>query len=65
MPPGFFGPHVGRMADVMLPFGAEPLIRGQESRLGIAASTWLQIIVRLKPGQSLEQANAALRTVQP
>jgi hypothetical protein len=27
--------------------------------------TWLQIMVRLKPGQSLEQANAALRTVQP
>ena len=33
MPPGFFGPDVGRMTDVMLPFAAEPLIRGQESRL--------------------------------
>jgi putative ABC transport system permease protein len=65
MPPGFFGPDVGRMTDVMLPFAAEPLIRGQESRLSIAASTWLQIMVRLKPGQRLEQANAALRTVQP
>jgi predicted permease len=65
MPAEFFGPDVGRMTDVMVPFGAEPLIRGEESRLPIAASTWLQIMVRLKPGQGLEQANAALRTAQP
>ena len=65
MPPGFFGPDVGRMTDVMLPFAAEPLIRGQESRLASEGSWWLQIMVRLKPGQSLEQANAALRAAQP
>src|SRR5689334_801837 len=33
MRPGFFGPDIGRMTDVMLPFAAEPLIRGSESRL--------------------------------
>ena len=49
---------------MMLPFAAEPLIAGQESRLTSTGSSWLQIVVRLKPGQSLEQANAALRTVQ-
>ena len=64
MPPGFFGPDVGRMTDVMLPFAAEPLIRGPESRLAAKSSWWLQIMVRLKPGQSLEQANAALRVIQ-
>jgi predicted permease len=64
MPPGFFGPDVGRMTDVMLPFAAEPLIRRQESRLNSKSSWWLQIIVRLKSGQSLEQANAALRVLQ-
>jgi putative ABC transport system permease protein len=64
MPPGFFGVDVGRMADVMLPFAAEPLIRGQESQLTSVGSSWLDIIVRRKPGQSLEQANAALRGVQ-
>ena len=64
MPPGFFGPDVGRMTDVMLPFAAEPLIRGPESRLAAKSSWWLQIMVRLKPGQSLEQANAALRVLQ-
>jgi putative ABC transport system permease protein len=65
MPPAFFGMDVGRMTDVMLPFAAEPLIRGQESRLAAVDSSWLQIMVRLKPGQSLEAANAALRSVQP
>ncbi len=64
MPPGFFGPDVGRMTDVMLPFAAEPIIRGPESSLAAKSSWWLQIMVRLKPGQTLEQANAALRVIQ-
>ncbi len=64
MPAGFFGPDVGRMTDVMVPFAAEPLIRGKESRLAAKGSWWLQIMVRLKPGQNLEQANAALRVIQ-
>ena len=65
LPPGFFGVDVGRMTDVMLPFAAEPLMRGQESQLASVNSSWLNIMVRRKPGQSVEQANAALRGVQP
>ena len=65
MPAGFSGPDVGRMTDVMVTFAAEPLIRGQESRLARKGSWWLQIMARLKPGQSLEQASAALRVLQP
>jgi putative ABC transport system permease protein len=65
MPARFFGPDVGRNTDVMLPFAAEPLIRGKESRLASPGSSWLQIAARLRPGQSLEQANAALRAEQP
>ena len=65
MPPGFFGPDVGRNTDVMLPFAAEPLIQGPESRLTSATSRWLQIMVRLKSGQSLEQASAALQSLHP
>jgi putative ABC transport system permease protein len=65
MPPGFFGPDVGRITDVMLPFATEPLIRRQESRLAGKSSWWLQIMVRLKPGRSLEQTNAMLRAAQP
>jgi putative ABC transport system permease protein len=65
MPPGFFGVDVGRMTDVMLPFAAEPLIRGQESQLPRADTWWLEMMVRLKPGQGVDQANAALHGVQP
>ena len=65
MPPGFSGVDVGRMADVMLPFSAEPLLQGRESVLQSANSFWLEVMVRLKPGQTIEHANAALRGVQP
>jgi predicted permease len=59
MPPGFSGVDIGRAADVMLPFADDA------SWLGTVDSAWLQIMVRRKAGQSLEQANAALRGVQP
>ncbi len=65
MPPGFFGPDVGRAADVMIPFAAEPLIRGQESVLGERSTWWVEVMARLRPGQSVEQATATLRSVQP
>jgi predicted permease len=65
MPPGFAGADVGRMADVVLPFAAEPLLLGHESALPSAGRSWLEMMVRLKSGQTIEQANAALRGVQP
>ncbi len=65
MPPGFFGVDVGRMADVMLPFSAEPLLAGRESGLQTVGRSWLEVMVRLKPGQTIEGTNAALRGVQP
>jgi predicted permease len=64
MPAGFSGLDVGRMTDVMLPFAAEPLIQRQESRLASKGSWWLQIMVRSRAGQSLEQASATLRGLQ-
>jgi len=65
IPPGFSGVDVGRMADVMLPFAAEPILAGGESVLQTVGASWLEIMVRLKPGQTIEHANAALRGVQP
>ena len=65
-PPGFFGLNVGRSFDVAVPFGAEPLLRGAaESRLERRTSWWLSIMVRLKRGQSVGDATALLRTLQP
>ena len=65
MPPGFSGADVGRMADVMLSFAAEPILQGRESVLRTVGQSWLEIMVRLKPEQTIEHANAALRGVQP
>jgi predicted permease len=65
MPPGFFGPNVGKQVDVVLPMGAEPLVRGKESTLDQRDYWWLSVMVRLKPGQSIDAATEALRGVQP
>jgi predicted permease len=64
MPPGFSGVDVGRMVDVMLPFAAEPILQGRDSVLPETGRSWLEIMVRLKPGQTVEHANAQLRSVQ-
>ena len=65
-PPGFFGLNVGRSFEVAIPFGVEPLIRGaSESRLNRRTSWWLSVMVRLKRGQSIEDATAVIRTLQP
>ena len=65
MPDGFNGPDIGRVSDVMIPFATEPLIRGKESNLEGRSTWWLDIMARTKPGQTAEQATAALRAVQP
>ena len=64
-PPGFFGVAPGRAFDVVVPLGAEPLLRGDESRLDRRTSWWLQVFVRLKAGQSREAAEAVMHTLQP
>ncbi|HEY2906684.1 MAG TPA: ABC transporter permease [Vicinamibacterales bacterium] len=63
-PPSFFGTEVGRTFDVTVPIGAEPLIRGKETFLDGRSTWWLEIMARLKPGQSIDAAQAALRGVQ-
>jgi hypothetical protein len=64
-PPDFFGTEVGRQFEVAIPLGTEPLIRGKESSLDRRSTWWLQSMVRLKPGQPVQDAEAALRGVQP
>jgi predicted permease len=64
-PPSFFGPEVGRTFDVVVPIGDEPLVRGAETFLDARSTWWLEVIARLKPGDSIASAQAALRGVQP
>jgi predicted permease len=65
-PPGFSGLNVGRASDIFVPIGTEPLIRGRDSLIDDALFTrWLTVMFRLKPGQSRDEATAALRSMQP
>ena len=64
-PPGFFGPDVGRSVDVFVPLAFEPLLRGKESALDRRLVWWLSMMFRLRDGQTIEGATAALRAVQP
>jgi predicted permease len=63
MPPDFFGTDVGSRADVILPIGTEPLMRGRDSLLDRAS--WLLIMARLKDDQTVAAAERALRGIQP
>lgn len=63
--PGFFGIDVGRVADVIVPLANEAVIAGPDSALDVRLNWWLEIYVRLKPGQTLEQGTLALGSIQP
>jgi predicted permease len=63
-PPGFFGAEVGRAFDLALPITADAQIRGRQTFLD--QFIWrLTVMIRLKPGQQLDEATAALRGMQP
>jgi putative ABC transport system permease protein len=65
MPPEFFGVDVGRTFDVAIPIGTEPLIRGKESALDRRSNWWLNVMLRLKDGQSLNSGESAIRGFTP
>ncbi len=64
-PPEFFGPQVGGAFDVVVPLGAEPLVRTEHSFLDERAAWWLAVMARLRPDQSVGAATALLQGIQP
>jgi putative ABC transport system permease protein len=62
MPPMFFGVEVGRVMDVAMPYR---LAARFTSSPFDDDTPWLNIMVRLKPGMSVDAGAAALRVVQP
>ncbi|HVL67508.1 MAG TPA: ABC transporter permease [Vicinamibacterales bacterium] len=64
-PPQFFGTEVGRTFDVALPLCAEPLIRGAQSGFGRPDTWFMDIMARLKPGWTVERAQAQLQAISP
>jgi putative ABC transport system permease protein len=65
MPPAFFGVEVGQPFDVVLPLAIEPDVRGPRASLHHPGALLLTVMFRLKPGQSVASATAALRAMQP
>ena len=63
--PEFLGPVIGRSFDVAVPIGTEPLMRGKESWLDGRSTWWLDILVRRKDGQTIEEATRAFNAVRP
>ncbi|HKP11038.1 MAG TPA: ABC transporter permease [Blastocatellia bacterium] len=63
-PATFFGMEVGRSFDLALPLCAVALVRGNNNFLS-GTMWWLTVTGRLKPGRSLEQANAEMRAISP
>jgi putative ABC transport system permease protein len=61
--PEFFGVIVGRAIDVYMPVRTQPVV---EAAAPIPDDgPWLRVMLRLRPGQSLERATAELRAMQP
>jgi putative ABC transport system permease protein len=64
-PPGFFGPDVGRSAEIFAPIGDVALERGNTGMLDGRSNWWLEIMARLGRGQTMAEATDALRRLQP
>lgn len=63
--PSFFGMDVGRVADVIIPLADEAVIAGSDSTLDVGQGWWLEIYLRRKQAQSIEQAALALNSLRP
>jgi len=65
-PPGFFGVEVGNRYDVALPLCADGLMsNGGKGRAGSTREWWLSVMGRLKPGWTVERANAHFAALSP
>ena len=62
---GFFGVEVGRGFDVAIPVCAEPIVNGENAHTPKRHHWWLAVIGRLKPGWTVTQARAHVRTISP
>ncbi len=64
-PPGFSGISVGNSFDVAVPICVEPILNPRNNRLTMRHGWWLASIGRLKPGWTIERANAQMNAVAP
>ena len=62
---GFFGTDVGEQLDVAIPICAEAILNGKDSALDLRADWWLLMMGRLRPGTTIEQADARMKVLSP
>jgi putative ABC transport system permease protein len=62
---GFFGTDVGERLDVAIPICAEAILNGKDSSLDVRDDWWLLMMGRLKPGTTIEQADARMKVLSP
>ena len=60
---GFFGTEIGVPLDVAIPICAEGILDGRNSMLDDRSSWWLEMMGRLKPGMTVEQADARMKVI--
>jgi predicted permease len=63
-PPYFTGLDVDKGFDVSIPIGCEPILHTDLSALDHRSWWWLRILARLKPGDSIPQAEARIQALQ-
>jgi putative ABC transport system permease protein len=64
-PAGFNGISIGDTFDVAVPVCVEPILSPRNNRLTIRQAWWLASIGRLKPGWTLQRANAQMNAATP
>jgi putative ABC transport system permease protein len=62
---GFFGTDVGEKLDVAIPICTEAVLDGKDSMLDVRDDWWLMMMGRLKPGTTIEQADARMKVLSP
>ncbi len=64
--PEFFGVEIGHRFDVAVPICSDPVFwEPGKGRIPAATGWWLSIMGRLKPGWTLEKANAQIQVISP
>ena len=65
-PPNFFGLNTGKSFDVAIPLCADGVLHDADNRrLDNTYYWWLSTLGRLKPGMTLESANAQMAAISP
>jgi len=65
-PPGFFGVEIGHRFDVAVPICSDPMFwEAGKGRIPTQTAWWLSLMGRLKPGWTIERANAQIQAVSP